>query len=165
MEATRVPTQSWNPEGDGCDEGNGCGEVLGESIVAGCDASPVLQSAEHAFDQIAPAVGLAVERTGSLSAGARRNNRLDAAVSQQGAEGIGVVGLGTEQPARRLDRGKERRRNGDVGCVARRQDEGERAAESVSQSVDLRRAPAARATDRLRCFPLLPPPAERWALI
>ena len=116
----RVSTQSWNPEADGCDEGNGCDEVLGEPIVAGCDATPVLQSAEHALDQIASAVGLAVERTGSLSPGARGDDRLDAAFSQQGAEGVGIVGLVTEQPARRLDRGKDRRRYGDVGCVARR---------------------------------------------
>jgi hypothetical protein len=161
----RVSTQSGDPEADGCDEGKGCDEVLGKSIVSGCNAPPVLQPAEHALDQIASAVSLAVERTGSFSAGARGDNRLDAAFSEQGAEGVGIVGLVSEQPARRLDRGKDRRCNGDVGCVARRQDEGERAAESVSQSVDLARAPAARAADRLRCFPFLPPPAERWALI
>jgi len=116
----RVPTHSADPKADGCDEGKGCDEVLCEPIISGCDAPPVLQPAEHALDQIASAVGLAVERTGSLSPGARGDDRLDAAFSQQGAEGVGIVGLVTEQPARRLDRGKDRRRYGDVGCVARR---------------------------------------------
>jgi hypothetical protein len=38
-------------------EGYGAGEVGGGFIVAGGGAAPVLQSAEHGFDQVAQLVG------------------------------------------------------------------------------------------------------------
>src|SRR5215208_8174975 len=139
--------------------------VFGESIVSGRDAPEVLQAAEHAFDEIASAVGLSIERAGLLAACARGDHRLGPSNCEQRPEGVGIVGLVSQQPERRLDGGEDRRCDGDVGRVAGRQDEGDRTAASISQRVDLRRAAAARAADRLRCFPLLPPPADRCALM
>ena len=50
-----------------------------------------------------------------------------------------------------------------IGDLAAGQQEGDRAAEIIGQGVDLGRAPAARAADRLIALPPLPPDAERCA--
>ena len=41
--------------------------VLRVAVVPCCDASPVLQLAEHPFDQVSAFVGVAVERIGRSS--------------------------------------------------------------------------------------------------
>ena len=53
------------------------------------------------------------------------------------SEVIGVVGLVRQQALRRRDIVEQRGRDADVGNVAWRQDEGDRLALSVGQSVDL----------------------------
>jgi hypothetical protein len=41
------------------------GEVVSsEAVVSGCDASPILQLAEHAFDDVSALIGGAIERDG-----------------------------------------------------------------------------------------------------
>ena len=45
----RVETRS-NPESDDGHQGDGGQEVRGERVVAGCDASKVLEAAEGSFD-------------------------------------------------------------------------------------------------------------------
>ena len=55
----RVETYSGPPKDDGCDFDGG-EEVSGELVVAGGDASEVLEGAEGAFDPVALAIGLAV---------------------------------------------------------------------------------------------------------
>jgi hypothetical protein len=57
-----LPTQSGEPETGGCDKDDGGEEVSGKTVVAGCNASPVLHAAEHAFDDVAAPIGGAVER-------------------------------------------------------------------------------------------------------
>ena len=51
----RVETRS-NPESDDGHQGDGGQEVRGELVVAGCDASKVLEAAEGSFDPPALAV-------------------------------------------------------------------------------------------------------------
>jgi hypothetical protein len=54
-------TQSGPPEDCG-GEGDSGGEGGRKLVAAGCDASPILQAAEHALDEVALAVGDLVER-------------------------------------------------------------------------------------------------------
>ena len=54
---------------------------------------------------------------------------------------VGVVGFIRQQAARWRDVVEQRGGDGDVGDVARRQDEGDRFALSIGQSVDLAGAP------------------------
>jgi hypothetical protein len=56
----RLQTQSGPPDQDGCEHYRG-GEVGCELVIANCDASPILEAAEHAFDEIAAAVGDLIE--------------------------------------------------------------------------------------------------------
>jgi hypothetical protein len=56
----RLRTQSGPPDDDGR-EPDGGGEVGCELAVAGGDASPILEAAEHALDEIALAIGGLVE--------------------------------------------------------------------------------------------------------
>lgn len=50
---------------------------------------------------------------------------------------------------------------GAIGNLSAGQQERDGAAEAIGQRVDFRRAPAARAADRLILFPPFPPDAER----
>src|SRR5215211_2126018 len=94
----RVPTHLVDPEADGCNEGESGEEVLGQPVVSGRDAPPVLEPAEHAFDEIAPAVRLAAHRAGPLAARTRRDHRLDVMCGEQSSEGISIIGFVAEQP-------------------------------------------------------------------
>ena len=59
---------------------------------------------------------------------------------------------------------EQRRAGGAVCDIAASEHEGERTTLIVGQRVDFRRAPAARAADRLILLPPFPPAAERCAL-
>jgi hypothetical protein len=45
-----------DPEDDGCRDAYGGHEGMGASVVAGVDASPVLEPAEHDLDTMAPMI-------------------------------------------------------------------------------------------------------------
>lgn len=70
---------------------------MGASIVSCCDASPVLDPAEHVFD----AVSLLVERFvvfgGMLALFARRDSRGNAFIFQTVAEPVGIVAATGQQ--------------------------------------------------------------------
>jgi hypothetical protein len=80
--ALRLQTRSYPPGYDG-GENYGCGEVVGELVVAGGDATPVLQSAEHPFDQGAQLVGLWIERMKMLAGRVIGNDRAGTALDQK----------------------------------------------------------------------------------
>jgi len=59
----RLGTHSNPCDHYGC-EGETREIVLRIAVISGCDASPVLELAEHAFDEISAFVGPAVQRIG-----------------------------------------------------------------------------------------------------
>ena len=59
----RLGTHSNPCDHYGC-EGETGEIVLRIAVISGCDASPVLELAEHAFDEISAFVGPAVQRIG-----------------------------------------------------------------------------------------------------
>ena len=65
---------------------------MGEFVVAGGDAAPVLEAAEGALDDIARPIGGFVEGMLALAGRVGGDDRLAAAVPQPGAERIAVVG-------------------------------------------------------------------------
>ncbi len=65
---------------------------MGEFIVAGGDAAPVLKAAESAFDDIPGPIGDFVKGMFALAGRVVGDDRLAAAAPQPGAERIAVVG-------------------------------------------------------------------------
>ena len=65
---------------------------MGEFIVAGGDAAPVLKAAEGAFDDIPGPIGDFVKGMFALAGRVVGDDRLAAAAPQPGAERISVVG-------------------------------------------------------------------------
>ena len=127
---------------EGCDEGDGGEEISGETVVAGGNASPVLHPAEHALDDVTTPIGDVVERIRPSAASIGGDDHLCAEALEPLTEMVGVVGFIRQQTARWRDVVEQRGGDGDVGDVARRQDEGDRFALSIGQSVDLAGAPA-----------------------
>ena len=70
------------PEDDGCSDADGREEGVGASVVAGVDASPVFEAAEHDLDLVALAVQRWVMRDSDLAVGLGRDAGLDAALGQ-----------------------------------------------------------------------------------
>ena len=74
--------------------------MLGEAIVSGCDASPVLQLTEHPVDDVATLVGCAVERVWWAPQARRGNGRFDLPLLQPSAQAMGI--MRPNPPARAL---------------------------------------------------------------
>jgi hypothetical protein len=144
---------------------NGGQEVSGELIIAGGDASEILEPAKAAFDDIASLVGAFVEAVEGCSVGLVRNDGDCAAAEDVGAEGVTIVALVGDEYAHRRSEVQKGRRDRDVGILSRSEMECARSAIRVAQGVDFRGASAARAADRLFMLPPFPPLAERCALI
>ena len=87
-----------------------------------------------------------------------------AAVDQEAPQLVGVIG-GVGQAQARVGQGFEQGPGeGSVTALSGGYFEGDEAAFAIDDRVDLGRAAAARAADRLDFGPPFPPPAERWAL-
>ena len=80
-----------NPESQGSDEAESGKEVLSELVVSCCDATPVLEPAETAFDDIAVLVGMLVVANLLFAVGFAGNDGLDAALFEEGSDRIGVI--------------------------------------------------------------------------
>ena len=88
------------PDDSGCEDDGG-EEVSGELVVASGDATKVLESSEHALDEVTLAIGDDVMGDQGLTAGDRRNYRLSSVFGDEPPEGIGIVGLVRDEPPQR----------------------------------------------------------------
>ena len=70
---------------------------MGASVVAGVDAAPVFEFAEHVLDLVALAVEGGVVGDWHFAVGLRRDAGGDAALSQRMAEPVGIVAAVGEQ--------------------------------------------------------------------
>jgi hypothetical protein len=161
--AIRLQTQAW-PEGDESGEGNGGQEVPGEFIVAGCDASKVLQSAEGVFDEMAFLVTPFVTPDGALSVRPAGNDRDDCRPAQVLSQAVGVVSLVCEQKSCALQPGRQMGCDRTVRGIAAGQHEGEGTADRVRKGMDFGGLAAPRGPDCLIFRPPFPPWAGRCAL-
>ncbi len=159
----RYKTQSDPPDDDGRQR-NGCGEVGGQLVIAGSDAAEVLESTEHALDEIALPVGDRIEGVEAFPRRIVRDYRQSAALDQKLTQAIAVVGgIGGTQPSRRQRRQESRRRS-DVSELPCRYFESDGASAAIDDGTDFGGASAPRPTNRLRRRPPFPPPAERRTL-
>jgi hypothetical protein len=62
-----------------------------ELVIAGCDASPILEAAEHAFDEIAAAVGDRIEGMKSFTGWIVRNDGDSPTLFEEATQPIAVV--------------------------------------------------------------------------
>ncbi len=95
----RLQTQLDPPPNDrGQDDRRG--EISGQFVIAGCDAAPILEAAERAFDDVSSSVGGLIERMAFFPPRVLLDLRLGAAFPQEGPECIAVVGGVAEQHLR-----------------------------------------------------------------
>jgi len=113
---------------------------------------------------VAVLVALAVVADLPLAAGAPRYDGHGSGLAERAAQRISIIALVGKHVARPAHAGEQLGRGGHVGDVAGRQHQREGATNDVGERVDLGCPAAARAADRLRFSPLLPPNAARCAL-
>lgn len=140
---------------------DGAEEVVGDPIIAGCEASVVLEAAEHALDGVAALVERLAEAAFPKTGALRRDVRDGPLALDQVADAVGVVGRVGVDDAPLGQVGQQMLGRAAVGHLTGRQVEGEWPAITIGDGVDLGVAAAPAATDRLRVSPPLPPAAKR----
>jgi len=135
---------------------------LGELIVAGCDAAPILEPAEAALDDIAFLIDFLVVTDFRFAIGFARDDGLDAAGLKKGTQCIAVIALIGEQSLDPRDEADTVLRHNAIGGVAGREDENPRPAKLVDYRMDLAVAAALGRPERLKIRPPFPPLAQRW---
>lgn len=161
--SSRVQTHL-QPESDGGCEGNACEEVGGELVVAGGDAAEVLKPAEGVLDEVTSPVALLVIADGAFAVPPAWNDGNGTRLPQRASQMIGIITFVGAQIAHASGAFEKRGRGLDVADVAGGERQCVRAADDVSERVDLRGPAAARTTDRLRRAPPFAPNAARCAL-
>jgi hypothetical protein len=136
-------------------------EISGELVVAGGDPAKVLEAAEAALDDVAALIGALAEWMDDHAIGFVGDHRGCAALDDLGAQPVAVVTLVGEKFRHEWRERQDIGRRGNVGILAGRQVKDDRPAERIAQSVDLGRAAAAGAADRLILLPPFPPEAQR----
>lgn len=137
---------------------------MSESVVSGGDSAEVFEAPKHALDGIALPVEDGQETVLPTPVGFGRNVRCGAFAFDLSTDGIAVIAFVAMKDVgfrHELQQGIGRRA---IGHLASGQEEGDRAALTVGQGVDLGGAPASGAPYGLTEFPPLPPEAQRWAL-
>jgi len=152
------------PEPEPCGgEGHGRQEVASELVVAGRDASEVLELVEEALDEIAMPVDVRIDRAadahvalaGDVSVGAVRFDDLD-----DGASEVATVGHDVARQAKALE---QLGRGGLVGCLARREYQANRQTAGVDDGVDFCGQSSTRTANGVIRAPFFPPAACWWA--
>jgi len=138
---------------------------VGSFVVAGCDAPEVLETAEHALDEVAALVGFGIVFMGVLAGWIGRYHGLDAALRQPVSQAVGIVSSVGQQASGRRDCWQQIACGRQVMAIAWCDQERHRAAAILGQRVDFCGASAARAPDCLLEVPPFAPAAERWALM
>jgi hypothetical protein len=92
------------------------------------------------------------------------DDRGRAALEKEAPQPVAVIGSVAGQGTTRRDGADQDGRNANIAALARRHFECDGSAAGIDDGVDFRRAPAARAANRLRVGPPFPPAAERCAL-
>lgn len=134
---------------------------MGEAVVSRSDPAKVFQAAEHALDGIAVTIKVGREAILPASVDLGRDVRRGPLAFDLSADAIAVIPLVAVQNFGRREVVEQGIGGNAVRDLAAGQQECDRAAEAIGQRVDLCRAPAARATDRLCEFPPFPPAAQR----
>ena len=138
--------------------------VSGELIVTRGDAPEVVESGEHALDEVSLAISFPVMRSERCSPGDGRNDGFNAAFLEDHSQTVGVVGLVGDQSFDWAGSGQQFLRHHDVMDIARRNQQNPRPDGGVGEGVDRRGASAARASYAFLEGPPFPPAAERCAL-
>ena len=138
-------------------------EVGCELVVAGCEATAVLEAAEHPLDGVAALVEGFAEAAFPAPVALGRDVGDRALLFDQVADSVAVISpVGVDETAWPQSDQQMLGRLA-VGGLARCQQEGERSALTVGNGMDLGVASAPADPDRLGLRPPFPPAAERCA--
>ena len=140
------------------------GEVPGEFVVAGCDASPVLQAGEGPFDDVPPLVGPFVERVDVLPGWVLLYDRRRFTAFQERSESITVVGGVRQQGSSGRKRREQIGGRSNVATLAGCDREGDHTPVVIDDGVNFRGSPAPAPADSLFLRPPVPPALQRCAL-
>ena len=146
--------------GLGGDVDCGC-EGVGEFVISCMDASPVLEAAEHSFDQVALAIALSVERVRILAGWIVGYDRQGSSFGEELSQSLAVIGGVGGADGGRRQRREQRSGDTDVSELPGRNLEGYRSTIAIDDGMDLRCPTAARAPNRLNLRPPFPPAAQR----
>ena len=152
------------PDPESCRrESNGGEKVSGEFVVSGCDPPEVLEFVEEAFDEVALAVDMEIDRALDLDVALGGDVSVGAAGLDEFDDGAGIIAAVGDHVAGQTQSVDQDRKRGFVGGLARREYEPDRQAASVDDDVDLGAQSSTRTADGVIRTPFFPPAACWWA--
>lgn len=138
-------------------------EIGGQPVIARRNSAEVFDAIEHPLDGVTIAIEHWREAALPRPSDFGRNVGCCAMRLDFLAHGVGVVTFVTLDDGDPLEVFEQGVGRGAIGNLAASQQESDRAAVYIGQGVDLGRAAAARAADRLAVLPPFPPEAQRCA--
>lgn len=148
-----------------CGQEDGREEGIGPLVIAGCDASEILEAAEHSLDDVTSFAGSLVVAVRMLAGRVWRDDGLDPPPGKHFPQASGIVSAIREEPLGLLSHREQAARSFEVVNVPGRDQQGARTTNLVGQGVNLGRLPATRPADGVIERPPFAPAAERWALM
>lgn len=140
-------------------------EVARQLVVPGGDAAKILEATEHSLDDIAAFVSDLIVSMGMFSGRIGRNDGLDPALGEFGAQAFSIISSVGQKTAWMSDHADQAACANQIVGVARRDQEGQGTADIVCQRMDFGRLPATRAANGVVEGPPFAPAAERCALM
>lgn len=136
-------------------------EIPRQLVVTSGDPPEVFEAAKAALDDVSSLVSSFIEAMKEDAIGLVGNDGLGATIDDLRAQRIAVIPFVCDQRAHGWCERQNIGCGRDIGILARRQMKSDRPAERIAQRMNFRRAPAARAADRLIVLPPFPPEAQR----
>ena len=130
IDLPRVETQS-DPVSKDCCECDSGEEVSAELVVSGGDAAEILEAAEGVFDQMTLLVAGFVVSDFAFAIGPARDHRNGSGFAKAFAQGVGVIAFVGDQISQADGPFDQIVGNGDVGHIARCQEQGEGTSQDI----------------------------------
>ena len=129
-----------------------------QPVIARCDAPEILQPVEGILDPPAKFVETLAEAERLLPIAAIGNDRFGSTLIQFLTQFSAITGLVAAHAFRRLHSADQSLRDRTIVCFASGQQDGDEAAFSICECVNLRVAPSTRTANSLLLLPLFRPP-------
>lgn len=136
-------------------------EIPRQLVVTRGNAAKVFEATEAALDDVSSPVSSFIEAMKEDAIGLVGDHGLGATIDDLRTQRVAVVPFVRDQRAHRRRKRQNIGGSRDIGILARREMKSDWPAEGIAQRMDLGRAPAARAADRLIVLPPFPPEAQR----
>jgi len=150
-----------SPPYDDCGKRDGCSEIAGQLVIAGCDPAPILQMTEGPLDEVALLVEDCIKIWDVRTCRIGFDHSDTASLCEKAPQPVTVVGGVAEDAVSPRLACEQRFRGADVAALTRGQREADQPSGAICDGMDFRCPATTAAADGLRLGPPFPPALQR----